>query len=370
MSLDSYTWAEKELDRICGVLKRNMVRYGTDFPSACAANGRYRIKKNDDWTNGFWTGMLWMAYLHTGDGCYKDLAMENVRSFGRRLKEHYVLDHHDIGFLYSPSVAAAWKVTGCRELEAMIAGAADVLAGRFQEKGGFIQAWGKMGEEKEYRLIIDSLLNLPLLYTAAQITGRDHYREIAGIHFRNVVRCIVREDGSTYHTFYFDKTTGEPAYGATHQGFCDKSCWARGQAWAIYGIPLHARVSGTALSEAEAKTYTRVVEYFEEHLPADGMPYWDLIFTDKDSQPKDSSALAIAACGMLETGNTTRAEEMLKTCRDMASSETEPESEGLLLHGVYAYGEGKGVDEPNLWGDFFYMEGLLRLLRRDWVPFL
>ena len=54
----------------------------------------------------------------------------------------------------------------------------------------------------------------------------------------------------------------------------------------------------------------------------------------------------------------------------MASSEAEPESEGILLHGVYAYGEGKGVDEPNLWGDFFYMEGLLRLLRRDWVPFL
>ena len=31
---------------------------------------------------------------------------------------------------------------------------------------------------------------------------------------------------------------------------------------------------------------------------------------------------------------------------------------------------GRGVDEPNLWGDFFYMEGLLRLLRRDWIPFL
>ena len=51
-------------------------------------------------------------------------------------------------------------------------------------------------------------------------------------------------------------------------------------------------------------------------------------------------------------------------------SEAEPDSEGLLLHGVYAYGENKGVDEPNLWGDYFYMEGLLRLANPDWIPFL
>lgn len=160
MSEDSWVWAGRELDRICGVIKKNMDRYGTDFPSACATNGRYRIKKNDDWTNGFWTGMLWMAYLYTGDGSYKELAMKNVESFGERLKEHFVLDHHDIGFLYSPSAAAAWRVTGDDRLKDMITDAADVLAGRFQERGGFIQAWGKMGAEKEYRLIIDSLLSL------------------------------------------------------------------------------------------------------------------------------------------------------------------------------------------------------------------
>ncbi|MFR2691632.1 MAG: hypothetical protein ACLTBV_11370 [Enterocloster bolteae] len=50
-----------------------------------------------------------MAYLYTGDGSYKELAMKTVESFGERLKEHFVLDHHDIGFLYSPSAAAAWS---------------------------------------------------------------------------------------------------------------------------------------------------------------------------------------------------------------------------------------------------------------------
>lgn len=113
-----------------------------------------------------------------------------------------------------------------------------------------------------------------------------------------------------------------------------------------------------------------MAEYFLSRLPADGMPFWDLVFTEKDGQPRDSSTLAIAASGMLETGRREEAEKMLRICRDLASSENDSDCEGLLLHGVYAYGEGKGVDEPNLWGDFFYMEGLFRLLKKDWVPFL
>ena len=98
--------------------------------------GKYRIKKNDDWTNGFWTGMLWMAYMHTGDEAFRELAMKNVESFKERLDAHFVLDHHDIGFLYSPSVVAALKVTGDDRLICQILRAADVLSARFQEKGG------------------------------------------------------------------------------------------------------------------------------------------------------------------------------------------------------------------------------------------
>ena len=87
------------------------------------------------------------------------------------------------------------------------------------------------------------------------------------------------------------------------------------------------------------------------------MPYWDLVFTDRDNQPRDSSALAIAACGMMETGNLKRAEEMLKTCRDMASSEYEPDNEGLLLHGVYAYSEGRAWMSPTCGETFSIWKG-------------
>lgn len=358
-----------ELDRCRCILEKNIERFGTDFPSACAEGGKYRIKKNDDWTNGFWTGMLWLAWLYAKEKRYYNLAMENVKSFEKRLEDHVILDHHDIGFLYSLSLGAAWKITGFEELKAPIIKAADVLASRFQEKGGFIQAWGKLGEEKEYRLIIDSLLNLPLLYQAYKITGRQRYADIAQSHYDRVIHNIVREDYSTYHTFYFDKATGNPDHGATHQGFSDSSCWARGQAWAILGMPLHARLSGRGFSQEESRLYQHILAYFETHLPSDKMPYWDLIFTDGSTQPRDSSALAIAACGMMEIHDTERAEDMIITLKEQASSESDPASEGMLLHGVYAYAEGKGVDEPNLWGDYFYMEALYRLWDSQWEPF-
>ena len=360
---------QMELNRCVGILEKNMKRFGTDFPSACATNGKYRIKKNDDWTNGFWTGMLWIAWLYTGKDLFRSLALENVKSFQKRLEDHFVLDHHDIGFLYSLSVVAAWKVTREEDLKSVIVRAADVLASRYQKKGGFIQAWGKTGDEKEYRLIIDSLLNLPLLYTAYEITGNKGYQDIAESHYDKVIRNIVREDYSTYHTFYFDPATGQPDHGATHQGFSDSSWWARGQAWAILGMPLHARLSKKGFTVEEKELYDHVCAYFEDHLPSDKMPYWDLIFTDGSDQPRDSSALAIAACGMLEMNRSQRAGEMVAVLNALASSKGETDPEGMILHGVYAYGEGKGVDEPNLWGDYFYMEALYRLWDPQWTPF-
>ena len=43
-----------------------------------------------------------------------------------------------------------------------------------------------------------------------------------------------------------------------------------------------------------------------------------------------------------------------------------PESNGLLLHATYAKPQGIGIDEMNIWGDYFYMEALHRLLNPDW----
>ncbi|WP_317317658.1 glycoside hydrolase family 88 protein [Longibaculum muris] len=361
---------KQEMDWICEKLLKNIDRFQENFPSACTTNHIYRIKANDDWTNGFWTGMLWMAYQYTKNEAFYDIVMKNIKSFQQRLADHFVLDHHDIGFLYSPSIVMVYRDTQEKSLEKIIVEAADKLLNRFQEKGQFIQAWGQLGNPQEYRLIIDSLLNLPLLYEASKITNNPLYAHKADAHYQQVINHIIRSDYSTYHTFYFDVETGKPDHGATHQGFSDQSCWARGQAWAILGIPLHERITQQKNDENK---WTHVFEYFIDKIPQDLIPYWDLCFDDTSHEPKDSSALAIVACGLMEAQKVGYRQDAQMIAKGMigALSQTYTSSkykdvEGLLMHGVYAYSENKGVDEENLWGDYFYMEALYRLLNPEW----
>ncbi len=175
--------------------------------------------------------------------------------------------------------------------------AAENLISRYQENGKFIQAWGEVGADDNYRLIIDCLLNLPLLYWASDVTGDDKFASIAKQHIDTSLQVIMREDHSTYHTFYFEKGTGKPLYGETRQGYSNDSAWSRGQAWGVYG---------TALSYMYTKNpdylekFYKITDFFIENLPHDLVPYWDFKFKDESNEPKDSSAAAIAVCGMLE----------------------------------------------------------------------
>ena len=93
-------------------------------------------------------------------------------------------------------------------------------------------------EPGNYRLIIDCLLNLTLLYWAGEVTGDRIYREKAEAHVHTALSVLIRPDSSAYHTYYFDPETGEPLKGVTHQGYSADSAWARGQAWGVYGIAL------------------------------------------------------------------------------------------------------------------------------------
>ncbi|WP_201160535.1 glycoside hydrolase family 88 protein [Klebsiella grimontii] len=359
-----------ELTACARRIARNMGLYGEKFPSACTLNNRYVLKENNDWTNGFWTGMQAMAWEFSGDRAYLDGVERNVASFKARLAAHYVLDHHDIGFLYSLSAVAYWKLTEREALTPLILAAADLLVNRFHHSAGFIQAWGMLNDPQEYRLIIDSLINLPLLHVAAKISGESRYREVAERHYAAVINNIFREDGSTFHTFYFDQTSGAPSHGKTFQGYSDNSCWARGQAWAILGIPLHWSATGKT---DHYERWRQACEYFFRYLPEDGVPAWDLLLAADPDAPKDSSALAIAVCGLLEAhkhfpdaGYQTLARQCLLALMRGASAREDDVCEGLLKHGVYAYALGKGIDECNLWGDYFYMEALYRVYQPQW----
>lgn len=345
------------------------------FPSPASTNNIYRPINNDNgWGNGFWTGILWHAYELTGNEKYKRTALSHIPSFTKRITEKLGVDHHDMGFLYTPSCVAAYKLTGNDEAKRTALMAADHLITRFHEKAGFIQAWGSVNEPDSFRLIIDCLLNIPLLYWASEVTGDEKYESIAYTHFKTTAEVCCRADASTYHTYYFDPESGSPLKGVTHQGASDSSAWARGQAWGIYGPML------TYIYKKDEKClslFRATANYFLNNLPSDMVPYWDLSFSDGSPEPRDSSSAAIAAAGMLEAvkhldKNSDEhsvywgaANKMINSLIDSYTTENIPESNGLLLHAVYSKPHGKGVDEMNIWGDYFYMECLHRLLDPD-----
>lgn len=362
------------MDRMADQVRCNMEYFGTRFPSSATRNQTYGVIDNIEWTDGFWTGLLWLCYEYTGDDAFKNLALKNVDSFLNRVEKRIELDHHDLGFLYSLSCVAGYKLTGSAEGRRAGLLAADKLMERFQEKGGFIQAWGELGARDNYRLIIDCLLNIPLLHWAFLETGNPVYRNAAVRHYEAACNNVIRDDASAYHTFYFDPGTGEPLKGVTRQGYSDDSAWARGQAWGIYGIPLNYRY---VKDDSAFNLFKGMTNYFLNRLPEDEVCYWDLIFTDGSNQSRDSSAAAIGVCGIhemlkylpeVESDKNTYRHAMHCILRSLIERYTAPEikpGNPVLLHGVYSWHSGKGVDEGNIWGDYYYMEALMRFYK-DW----
>lgn len=365
------------------------------FQNAYSVDNFYAPIDNVDWTNGFWTGEIWLAYEYVCDNpeaaamlrigtpqaakeALRSAAEVQIDSFLHRIRNKITVDHHDMGFLYSPSCVAGYKLIGSEKGKEAAILAADQLTARFHEKGEFIQAWGQMGHPDNYRLIIDCLVNLPLLYWASEETGEEKYRTVAEKHIYTAVKNVIREDYSTWHTFFFNPETGEPSHGATCQGYRDGSAWARGQAWGVYGLATAYRYTKR---EEYIELFKKVTEYFMDHLPSDLVPYWDLEFTDGDDQPRDSSSALIAACGMLEMAKylseedaayyISLAKKLLKAIYDNCAVKDMSESNGLVLHATYSnhspYNTCNhyGVDECNIWGDYFYMEALTRLMK-DW----
>ena len=327
---------------------------------------------NVGWTTSFWTGMLWLSYELTDDERYLRTLENHIQNFKERTEKEIDINTHDLGFLYSLSCVAAYKVTGNEAAKSAALTAADLMMRRYVEAAGIFQAWGDMNNPEERgRMIIDCLMNLPLLYWASEVTGKDIYKDCAYRHAQNALKYIVREDGTTYHTYFFDTETGAPKFGRTAQGYSDDSCWARGQAWGIYGFALSYIYTKDEKFLEMSKT---LANYFLNRSPEDLVVYWDLIFQDGSGEERDSSSSAIAVCGLLELAKhlpeseekqyyLNAANMILKSLYENYSTRNDEKSNALILHGVYGKPFNFGVDEGNLWGDYFYFEALARVTK-------
>ena len=342
-------------------------------PAAASNNHVYEAEENTDWTASFWLGILFLTKELSNSKDFDRTIESQLASFKERLEKDIALDTHDIGFLYQLSAVADYRLNKNESSKQIAIQAADRLMERYSPKSQIIQAWGDLDDPKQRgRMIIDCLMNLPLLYFATEATGDESYKTAAYNHAKQTQKYIVRDNATTYHTYYFDDVTGVPKYGRTQQGYSDESCWARGQAWGIYGFTLSYLYTGDG---SFLETATQLADYFLQELPEDLICYWDLIFKEGSQEEKDSSAAAIAACGLLELSKQLPVsdhrhfdyEEMaVKILGELQKNYTTKQvdgSNGLLLHAVYDKNSLKGVDECVIWGDYFYVEGITRLAK-------
>jgi unsaturated chondroitin disaccharide hydrolase len=358
-------------------IRANIPVFSASYPAPASINNVYPPVGNTEWTTAFWPGMLWLAWEYTGDPVFRNTAERLIPDFRSRLDARLETETHDLGFLYTLSCIAPWRLTGNHAAREAALKAADLLMIRFYEKAGVIQAWGGLSDPSQRgRIIIDCAMNLPLLYWASEQTGNPYYREAAERHISVANRCIIRDNWSTYHTFFFDTETGAPIKGSTAQGYSDDSCWSRGQAWGIYGNTL----SCLYLREPSLPETARgLARYFLNRLPSDLVAYWDLCFTEGNEE-RDTSAAAIAACGLLELARVlpladpdhrlfeNAALHIMASLTRSYTTADQPASNGILLHGVYAKPQGRGVDECTIFGDYFYTEALVRIVQ-GWRPY-
>lgn len=386
-SIDTSEAVDAALDTV----RRNLAGFDVSYPGDTTIAGRYQARPpadgfpagaNRGWTTSFWPGMQWLAWELTGDDAFRSAAERYAADFSRRVRAGEDLDTHDLGFLYSLASVTAARLGSAdsvrADAQAAALLAAEHLMKRFLEPAGIIQAWGDLSDPNQRgRTIIDSLMNMPLLTWAYQQTGDERFASAVRRHTTQLRQNIIRDDNSTFHTFYWDPATGEPLRGATEQGAFDDSCWARGQAWGIYGFALNYRATG---DNELLNASRRCADYFLAHLPEDGVPYWDLVYTDGSDAPRDSSAASIAATGFLELAqndpdsarsNRARAvaEKLIADLIRGYTPQPADSSDALLLHGVYDLPKNVGVDEGTLWGDYFFLEALTRVAKPEWVSF-
>lgn len=356
------------------IILQKLPLFTEQFQSAYSENSFYQPVENHDWSSGFWTGQILIAYEFSKDKQLKDVAELQIDSFKTRIDQKIFLDNHDLGFIYSPSCVAAYKLTGNKKARTTALKAADHLISRFQPLGEFIQAWGKMDDPNNYSLIIEGLMNLPLLYWAHEETKEEKYKTIADKHLDTTLSHVIREDYSTWHTYYFDRETGAAKQGSPSRLYKNAYTWARGHAFGIYGIALAYRY--TRKPEL-IDIFRKVTSYYLNNLPENLIPYWDLRFRDGDQEPRDSSAATIACCGILEmikylelseaSAYIKLVKQCLKSLFTYYAAKDPAFTNGIIYHGTYSkqpFGETKEsivVDECTSWGDYFYMEAMIRL---------
>ena len=362
------------LDRVVDKVGALIPQFGSRNPRIShPGTYRYQFCIPDEWVASFWPGQLWLAYSMTGEERFKNSARMR-RPYFQRVLEHPEWHDHDLGFLFTLTCIADYKLTGDADARAMALRAADFLAARWRHPLPFVMCWNPMrrdsaefAAQKTGTLNIDSMQGMALLFWAAQETGQSSFADIAALHLETCRKYLIRDDYSSYHCFEFDPRTGDPLKGFTHQGYSDESCWSRGQAWGIHGFAQSYLHTG---DETYRDAAARMADYISDKLPRDGVPLWDYDLPDDQHPYRDTSAAAVTAAGLYTLAQcfgrtaegreyTALADRMLLGLVETYDIASDPEAQGLLKEGAAFVKLGRS-DNMLPYGDYYYMEALMR----------
>jgi unsaturated chondroitin disaccharide hydrolase len=322
------------------------------------------------WTNGFWGGMLWMLYKQTGKDQYKDIANISENMLDRAIDEFYGL-HHDVGFTWRFTSVANYQLTGNEKSKKRALMAANLLAGRFNPVGEYIRAWNDFGNSMNTSgwAIIDSMMNISILYWASEETKDPRFKEIAMKHADTAMKAFVRPDGSVNHIVEFDPIEGGVIQTHGGQGFEVGSSWSRGQAWGLYGFVISYIHTGKQEYLDIAK---RIAHYFIANICDDYSVKVDFR-APKEPYYIDNTAGAIAACGLIELSKQVGQYEKdlyknpaIKLLRVIEEKyiDWSDKTDNLLTMCTAAYHD-KNHHFSIIYGDSFFMEACYKLRGYD-----
>ncbi len=330
-------------------------------------------KEPDWWTNGFWSGMMWILYSQTKNEEYKKTAISAEKILDKAFEDFTKL-HHDVGFMWHLSSGANFRLTGDKKAYNKTLYAAAMLASRYNIDGKYIRAWNG-GDYTLGWTIIDTMMNIPLLYWASREIGDARFKKIAMSHADMVLRDHIRPDGSINHIVEHNPETGEITAIPQGQGYNPDSCWTRGLAWAIYGTVLtYIHTDEKRYLECAKKT----ADYFVKNIKA-----YDYKTPIDFKAPKtpvyyDSTAGVCTACGLLELAKnveTEKAKEYTETAIELLKAtdkffcDYSDREDALVLKGSERYPTDSdyGLHIPIIYGDFFFVEAMAKLKGNEFL---
>jgi rhamnogalacturonyl hydrolase YesR len=342
------------------------------MPRTLRSDGSIVFVPKEDWTSGFFPGSLWYMYEYTGDGFWK----KKAEKFTEALDSiQYIKWNHDVGFMVGDSYGNGYRLTKKPGYKDVIIEAAKSLSTRYRPVAKVIQSWdtnaGWIAEKGwDMPVIIDNMMNLDLLFKAAELSGDSGFINIAVNHSYTTIKNHFRPDYSSYHVIDYDHKTGEVLHKNTGQGYADESAWARGQAWGLYGF---TETYGNSQNKDFLEQAKHIADFIINNpkIPDDNIPYWDYDAPDIPNAPRDASAAAITASALLELQKYVPekrdvyikyAEKILKTLSTHEYLARPGENGGFLLtRSVGNIHTGEDVNNALNYADYYFLEAMIRL---------